>query len=253
MTDLAVSAPTALEDMSAEEGARLIALEQTIERGIRFAVKVAGPALLEIHDLRLFRASHPSFEAYCLDRHDISRSTANRMLKTAREGIEASPTHAISAASARAAQKRHETLDQPPATIEPPHEPMERRSPPDEPHRGPSEPPKPEKAEVTDVLPSRGPRVGYPPGAARTAKMQARLNLNRVLTVLDNGDQDAMAEAATQGERRRIGEFAALCASKSPRPLNNDEVADPKTCDHPTTRRIGTGCGKCGATKVGKS
>jgi hypothetical protein len=40
-----------------------------------------GKALLEIHDRKLYRATHRTFEAYCVERWDISRRWASRLMR----------------------------------------------------------------------------------------------------------------------------------------------------------------------------
>ena len=50
-------------------------LEDTIEQGLHTFVEV-GNALATIRDLRMYRDTHESFEAYCRDRWNMSRSVA---------------------------------------------------------------------------------------------------------------------------------------------------------------------------------
>jgi hypothetical protein len=61
-------------ELSPEEGARLEALEQAIERGLTTFVEV-GQALLEIRDQRLYRATHTTFEQYLAERWHMARRT----------------------------------------------------------------------------------------------------------------------------------------------------------------------------------
>lgn len=70
----------AIEKLNRQDSKLLRELEGQVDRARRTAVQQASQALKEIHRLRLYRATHTSFEAYCFERFDISRSTANRML-----------------------------------------------------------------------------------------------------------------------------------------------------------------------------
>lgn len=70
----------ALTEAEADELERL---ESTINRAIKKAGAIAGDALREIRDRRLYRSSHRSFEAYVLDRCGFSRATAYRMIAVA--------------------------------------------------------------------------------------------------------------------------------------------------------------------------
>ncbi len=64
------------------ERAELERCEETIRKGLRtfFAV---GSALVTIRDHRLYRASHPTFEAYCQQRWGIGRNYAWRVIGAA--------------------------------------------------------------------------------------------------------------------------------------------------------------------------
>lgn len=68
-----VALVTGPSDMTEEEGHRLIELEREVDKAMRSAGRICGAALAEIKDRRLYRASHASFEGYCIDRLDISR------------------------------------------------------------------------------------------------------------------------------------------------------------------------------------
>jgi hypothetical protein len=57
-------------------------LEATIEAGVRTFVDV-GLALLEIRDTRLYRASYPTFDAYCRERWAFSRVRAHQLIEGA--------------------------------------------------------------------------------------------------------------------------------------------------------------------------
>lgn len=65
-----------------EEDTRLQELEATIEAGVRTFVDV-GLALLEIRDGRLYRAAHPTFDAYCRERWAFSRVRAHQLIEGA--------------------------------------------------------------------------------------------------------------------------------------------------------------------------
>lgn len=69
---------------------RLAELEEVVERGLSTFVEV-GNALMEIRDARLYRATHPTFEAYCRERWGFSRSHGYRLIRAA-ELAELSPT-----------------------------------------------------------------------------------------------------------------------------------------------------------------
>lgn len=75
MTDLA-------EQLDAYELAALARAEKTIRKGLRTFVSV-GQALMEIRDRELFRATHPSFEAYLADRWRLSRRHGARLIQAA--------------------------------------------------------------------------------------------------------------------------------------------------------------------------
>jgi hypothetical protein len=239
-TDLATT-----EDMTAEEGQRLLVLEREVEKAMRSAGRIAGAALKEIKDQRLYRASHRSFERYVLDRHGLSASTAYRMMQPAEDNGLPPAVAAIGAASARAAERRHETLDQPPAVIEPRHEPLERRSEDEEAPRRPRTP-KPPPEPFPEVKAPCSP----PPQPERRAKMQARDHMNRIMQVLDQCDDKAVAQASTTTERLRIARFAVIVAAVDRGPV--EQVATPGNCDHPITRKLGKGCGKCGDQRAHK-
>jgi hypothetical protein len=68
--------------LSLAQKSRRAELENVIERGLSTFVEV-GNALLEIRDSKLYRETHPTFEAYCRHRWRISRSYAYRQIKAA--------------------------------------------------------------------------------------------------------------------------------------------------------------------------
>lgn len=78
-------APSAKQAPSlvADERERLAALEAVVRRGLQSFLEVAA-ALLEIRDRRLYRESHPTFEAYVRERFDLARTTAYGLLDAGR-------------------------------------------------------------------------------------------------------------------------------------------------------------------------
>lgn len=80
-----VTMPEGLEQLSRDEGAALNEAERKIDQAMRSAGRIAGAELRRIREDRLYRATHRSFEAYCLDRWGFSLSTARRMIDVARE------------------------------------------------------------------------------------------------------------------------------------------------------------------------
>lgn len=64
------------------ESRHLAALERRIERGLQTFHEV-GTALLEIRDKRLFRLTHPTFEAYCRERWGLERARAYQLMGAA--------------------------------------------------------------------------------------------------------------------------------------------------------------------------
>ena len=65
-----------------DEKIRLSHLEQAIAVGLK-AFEEAGAAFAEIRELRLYKASHESFELYCRDRWNLSRVHVNRLIDAA--------------------------------------------------------------------------------------------------------------------------------------------------------------------------
>jgi hypothetical protein len=70
--------------LSPEEARVLAAHEETIARGLGAFVEV-GEALLAVRDGRLYRATHPTFEAYLRGRWGIGRSHGYRLIDAFRE------------------------------------------------------------------------------------------------------------------------------------------------------------------------
>lgn len=65
-----------------QEQERLVFCERVIARSVR-SLWEAGEALATIRDDRLYRATHPTFEAYCRDRWDLSRPYAYQLIAAA--------------------------------------------------------------------------------------------------------------------------------------------------------------------------
>jgi hypothetical protein len=68
------------EDLLPQEQADLAACEVAIDT-LRLAFWAAGKALQVIRDARLYRSTHPTFEAYCEDRWQMQRAHANRLIR----------------------------------------------------------------------------------------------------------------------------------------------------------------------------
>ncbi|MFB4285721.1 hypothetical protein ACBJ59_61415 [Nonomuraea sp. MTCD27] len=71
--------PHADGELTEHERADLLTCEAALE-GLRLAWWAAGKALQTIRDARLYRADHPSFEAYCASRWDMTRRQADRLI-----------------------------------------------------------------------------------------------------------------------------------------------------------------------------
>lgn len=71
------------EAITIQESARLIELEDIIERGVKTFIHV-GEALAEIRDKRLYRIQYETFEAYCKDEWEISRQSAYDLIATSK-------------------------------------------------------------------------------------------------------------------------------------------------------------------------
>jgi hypothetical protein len=87
------------KSLSPAESSRRAELEEVVERGLATFVEV-GNALLEIRDSRLYRNTHSTFEKYCRDQWDISKTHANRLINAAgvvanlkRHQVGVMPTH----------------------------------------------------------------------------------------------------------------------------------------------------------------
>jgi hypothetical protein len=68
--------------LSKQQTADLRACEQVIDSGLATFRKV-GQALSKIRDDKLYKSSHKSFEAYCIERWDFGRSYAARLIQAA--------------------------------------------------------------------------------------------------------------------------------------------------------------------------
>jgi hypothetical protein len=71
--------PAKARTLNQRESDTLGELENVISDGLRSFVQV-GEALLRIRDEKLYRATHRTFEAYCRERWDLSRSRAYQLL-----------------------------------------------------------------------------------------------------------------------------------------------------------------------------
>lgn len=65
--------------LSGSEKSRLAGLEKTISKGWETFLAV-GRALSTIREERLYREDYPTFEAYCLDKWQMGRSHASRLI-----------------------------------------------------------------------------------------------------------------------------------------------------------------------------
>lgn len=70
------------EDLTPAQVRHLSALERRIERGLH-TFRDVGEALLEIRDHRLYRMTHPTFEAYCAERWQLARQRAYQLMGAA--------------------------------------------------------------------------------------------------------------------------------------------------------------------------
>lgn len=82
MTGVSVEQIEAASVLTAAERERLAELEAAIARGVRSFVDT-GRALLDVQQSRLYRESHRSFEDYCRERWDLSRSRAYQLIDAA--------------------------------------------------------------------------------------------------------------------------------------------------------------------------
>lgn len=66
-------------ELSDDETDELQRCETIIERGLKTFFEV-GAALLRVRDLKLYRVDHPTFEAYCQERWDFTKTYANNLI-----------------------------------------------------------------------------------------------------------------------------------------------------------------------------
>lgn len=76
--------------LSLPESARLVALEEVIERGLSNFIKV-GEALAEIRDSKLYRIEYATFEDYCREEWEMSRPSVYRLIGAAQVSANLSP------------------------------------------------------------------------------------------------------------------------------------------------------------------
>jgi hypothetical protein len=70
-----------VNDLSRSETRELAECEAVIQRGLATFIEV-GSALLKIRDDRLYRATYGTFEKYCQERWQMSKTHANRMIES---------------------------------------------------------------------------------------------------------------------------------------------------------------------------
>lgn len=92
-----------VDPLTAAESAELAKAEQTIERGLATFVEV-GDALAYIRDEQLYRASHGTFEAYCLDRWGMERRRAYQLIDAAEINEMCTTVHAAPISNERQAR-----------------------------------------------------------------------------------------------------------------------------------------------------
>ena len=69
-----------LTQLDSKELSRLEGLEHIVERGKQTFIEV-GNALAEIRDSKLYRQTHKTFELYCREKWDWTKTTANRFIQ----------------------------------------------------------------------------------------------------------------------------------------------------------------------------
>jgi hypothetical protein len=79
-----------LSTLSADEEKKLAQLEETISQGMLCFVEV-GRALMAIRDERLYRQTHRTFQAYCLEKWEFGRAYAYRLIASAEVADNLSP------------------------------------------------------------------------------------------------------------------------------------------------------------------
>ena len=76
--------------LTPDESGRLQSLEAVIERGKQTFIDV-GTALMEIRRAKLYRATHSSFESYCVERWGFTRQHSARLIQASAIAMEVSP------------------------------------------------------------------------------------------------------------------------------------------------------------------
>lgn len=148
--------------LTTTERSRLRELEAAIERSLTGAAR----NIAEIRDARLYRESHPSFEAYCRDRWGIGRAHAYRLIGTAKAEEALSPmgdirlnervARELPREPAQAREVWAEAVErhgEKPTAAQVADVRREREAPP-VPHGTPDQPPEPERPVVHQIAPS---------------------------------------------------------------------------------------------------
>ena len=91
--------------LSAEEKHELQKCEATIQRGLQ-TFREVGEALFTIRDHRLYRATHGTFEAYCREKWEFSKTQANRLIGAAEVVGNLEAAHLIKPNTVRESQVR---------------------------------------------------------------------------------------------------------------------------------------------------
>jgi hypothetical protein len=81
-TNTLIESQCAIDQLDVAERARLQELECTVENGLQIFYEV-GKALNEILVQKLYRETHKTFEAYCLEKWNIARRTAYQFIEAA--------------------------------------------------------------------------------------------------------------------------------------------------------------------------
>jgi hypothetical protein len=242
--------------------------ETIIETNLAGAFAVAS-ALSHIHDHKLYKATHKTWEVYCLERWQMSRSAAWRQIAQSRAVAELPA--GSSAPSQRSLAKRPEQN-----VAHPPSEPPVTR---DKAPKVRDEKSKP-KSVVIDVESTDVPKSPEPSSALRIAELESEIvRMKNVLGTLANR-RDSLPEWARDmlapwvivgmTVKKKAGGFdvkKGAAVGRGPAPRNPPPPAraatfvdrttaskparvKPEDCAHPITRRIGTMCAACGKEKV---
>jgi len=81
-TNTLIESQCAIDQLDVAERARLQELESIVENGLQIFYEV-GKALNEILVQKLYRETHKTFEAYCLEKWNIARRTADQFIEAA--------------------------------------------------------------------------------------------------------------------------------------------------------------------------